>query len=189
MSKGATEGESRAPQRLSDDHRSVDKVLKQLLTALENKDVQTSYSKLDLLWARLAVHIRAEHLHLFPALIKGVTGSIAGTAPDLSEVQSTIADLRADHDFFMRELARAVGILRELPRPLDSAGDEATLTPVLEIVLSVKTRLENHNEIEENQVYRWSNQILTKPEQIDLATRIHSELEHRPSRFSEESWS
>ena len=178
---------SQARQRLSDDHRAVDKVLKQLLTALENKDVEASYSKLDLLWARLAVHIRAEHLHLFPTLINRLTGSIRGDAPDLSEVQTAIGKLREDHNFFMHELARAIGILRELPRPLDTPGNEASWTSLVDMVLSVKTRLENHNEIEENQVYRWSD-ILTKPEQIELAARINAELEHRPSRFSEESW-
>lgn len=188
MSDGATEGASQARQRLSDDHRSVDKVLKQLLTALENKDVETSYSKLDLLWARLAVHIRAEHLHLFPTLINRLTGSIAGTVPNLSEVQTAIGKLRADHEFFMRELARAVGILRELPQPPNSSANEASLASVLDIVLSVKTRLEEHNEIEEDEIYRWSATILTKPEEMDLATRINAELEHRPARFSEESW-
>ena len=56
-------------------------LLKQVLTALHNKDVEASYSKLDLLWARLAVHIRAEHLHLFPAVINRLTGS-TDTQPD-----------------------------------------------------------------------------------------------------------
>ena len=172
---------SEVRQRLSDDYRAVDEVLKQLLTALDNKDVEASYSKLDLLWARLAVHIRAEHLHLFPTVINRL-------AHDSSEAQSLIDKLRADHDFFMRELARAVGILRELPRSLDSPEDETRWTAVVDIVSSVKARLENHNEIEEDEIYRWSDTILTKPEQIDLATRINAELERRPPRFSAESW-
>src|SRR5215813_13136150 len=103
-----------ARQRLSDDHDAVSEVLKQLLTALDKKDVQTSYSKLDLLWARLAVHIRAEHLHLFPA--------VTNRWPDLSEAQAIVEGLRTDHDFFMRELARAIGILR--------AGDATKLEAV-----------------------------------------------------------
>jgi hypothetical protein len=180
---------SEARQRLSDDHQAVNEVLKQLLTALDNNDVEASYAKLDLLWARLAVHIRAEHLHLFPTLINRLTASIAGSAePDLMAVQTMIGKLRADHDFFMRELARAVGILRELPRPLDSPGDHTKWDSVLDIVSSVKARLENHNEIEEDQIYRWSDTILTKPEQIDLVTRLNAELERRPPRFSAESW-
>lgn len=179
---------SQARQRLSDDHQAVDKVLKQLLTALENKDVEVSYSKLDLLWARLAVHIRAEHLHLFPTLINRLTGSNHGdAAPDLSEVQTTIGELHADHDFFMHELARAVGILRELP-PSRGREDEGELNSVLDVVLEVEKRLAIHNETEENQVYRWASTILTEPEQIELAARINAELEHRPSRFSVEAW-
>jgi len=169
-----------ARQQLSDDHRAVDEVLTQLL-ALDNKDVEASYSKLDLLWARLAVHIRAEHLHLFPTVINRL-------ATDSSEAQSVVDDLRADHDFFMRELARAVAILRELPPRLDSPDAQAKWSSVVDIVASVKTRLESHNEIEENQVYRWTDTILTKPEQIDLAMRIKAELEHRPPRFSVEAW-
>jgi hypothetical protein len=159
-----------ARQRLSNDHRDVNEVLKQLLTALQNKDVAASYTRLDLLWARLAVHIRAEHLHLFPALI--------GRLP---KAQLVVEKLRTDHDFFMTELARAVAVLRKVPTPLE-------LSSVLDVVLEVDKRLANHNEIEENQIYRWASTILTEPEQIDLAARIAAELENRPSRFSVEAW-
>jgi hemerythrin superfamily protein len=164
---------SGARQRLSDDHHVVGEVLTQLLTALDNNDVQTSYSKLDLLWARLAVHIRAEHLHLFPAVTKHVR-----------EAQAIVEDLRTDHDFFMRELARAIAILRERP----TASDEAKLALVRNAVLEIEKRLIAHNEIEESQIYHWSSTILTEPEQSELLTRINAELENRPPRFSEDAW-
>ena len=155
---------------LSDDHHAVSEVLEQLLAALENKDVQTSHSRLDLLWARLAVHIRAEHLHLFPA----VTDRVA-------EAQAIVKSLRADHDFFMHELARAIGILRELP-------DTTKLAAVADTVRQVEERLATHNEIEENQIYRWSSTILSESEQAELLARINAELENRPPRFSEQAW-
>ena len=157
--------------RLSDDHEAVGEVLEQLLTALENKDVQTSHSRLDLLWARLAVHIRAEHLHLFPAVMS------LGAKSDLNEAQEIVKNLRADHDFFMHELARAIGILRE-----------NKLTGVAGIVGKVAERLATHNEIEENQIYRWSSTVLSESEQSELLARINAELENRPPRFSEEAW-
>jgi len=157
-------------QRLSDDHHAVDEVLKQLRTALDTRDLQTSNSKLDLLWARLAVHIRAEHLNLFPAV-----------ASEFSEAQSVIDHLRADHDFFMHELARAMSILREL-------SDESDLTAVGNIVREVEKRLATHNDIEENHIYRLAGTMLTKPKQIELATRVNAELENRPPRFSPEAW-
>jgi hypothetical protein len=108
--------------------------------------------------------------------------------PNLSEAQSIVNKLRADHDFFMRELARAVGILRELPRPLGSADSEASFTSVHEAVLEIEKRLANHNQIEENQIYRWASTILTEAEQVDLATRINAELVNQPPRFSVEAW-
>jgi hemerythrin-like domain-containing protein len=163
---------SQVRQRLSDDHDAVSEVLKQLQTALDNRDLQTSYAKLDLLWARLAVHIRAEHLHLFPAVI--------GRLP---EAQKIVENLRTDHDFFMRELARAVGILRE-PRN----GDEAALSVVAGAVRAVENRLATHNEIEEDQIYAQASIILTEPEQLELLARVNAELENRPPRFSEDAW-
>lgn len=159
---------SKPRERLSDDHDAVDQVLKQLLAALNNDDAQASHAKLDLLWARLAVHIRAEHLHLFPA--------VASKHPD---AESVIETLRADHDFFMRELARAIGIVRDGGKPGMIAAT----------VREVQNRLISHNELEETRVYRWADTMLTEPEQIDLATRINAELEKRPPRFSLESWS
>lgn len=163
--------------RLSDDHHAVSEVLEQLLAALENKDVQTSHSRLDLLWARLAVHIRAEHLHLFPAVMDRV-----------AEAQEIVKNLRADHDFFMHELARAIGVLRELPHTAVTADNETKLAAVAETVRQVEERLATHNEIEENQIYRWSSTILSESEQLELLARINAELENRPSRFSEQAW-
>lgn len=42
------------------------------------------YQKLDLFWARLAVHIRAEHLHMFPALLRA-------NNPELDQAATTAA--------------------------------------------------------------------------------------------------
>ena len=157
--------------RLSDDHHAVSKVLEQLLAALDIKDVQASHSRLDLLWARLAVHIRAEHLHLFPAV----------TESESSEAHAIVKNLRADHDFFMHELARAIGILRELP-------DTTKLAAVADTVRQVAERLATHNEIEENQIYRWSSTALSESQQLELLARINAELKNRPPRFSEQAW-
>ena len=180
---------SKEEQILSDDHDAVSEVLKQLLTALDNQDVQTSYARLDLVWARLAIHIRAEHLHLFPAVIDRLTkaGDYA-LVTDLSEAQTIVEHLRTDHDFFMRQLGDAIGILRALPNEIVTARDEATLVAVRDDVLQITARLVTHNEIEESQIYRWSSTILTKSEQLELAARINAELENRPPRFSAEVW-
>ncbi len=178
---------SEARKRLLDDHHAVNEVLKRLLTALDNREVKTSYSTLDLFWARLAVHIRAEHLHLFPAVTNRLTKP-ADDVPDASEAQAIIESLRADHDFFMHELARAIGVLRELPHTTVTADSETKLAAVAGAVREVEERLAAHNEIEENQIYRWSSTILNESEQLELLARINAELENRPPRFSREAW-
>lgn len=170
---------SQARQRLLDDHDAVGEVLKELLTALDNNDVQTSYAKLDLLWARLAVHIRAEHLHLFPTVTSRLTGTVVGGLPGLSEAEALITDLRADHDFFMRGLARLIALLREPGMDLAAIADA---------VRGIEKRLATHNASEENGIYRWATMVLSDTEQTQLLARINAELENRPPRFSAEAW-
>ena len=172
-----------AHERLSDDHQAVSEVLEQLLTALNNKDVQESHIKLDLLWARLAVHIRAEHLYLFPAVI-----SRSSETGEYSEAPTIVERLRDDHDFFMHELAQAIGIVRELAKSIDTTANEAGLAIVGDAVREVERRLVAHNEIEENQIYSWASTNLTQSERMELATRIDAELKNRPPRFSVEAW-
>lgn len=52
---------------LADDHSEMDALLEEFFDALCCADVELIYQTLDFFWARLAMHIRAEHLHLFPA--------------------------------------------------------------------------------------------------------------------------
>jgi hypothetical protein len=172
-------------ERLLNDHQDVSGILKRLLSDLHDWNVEAAYSRLDLFWARLAVHIRAEHLHLFPIVLNGLAASSDDkSAPDLREAQSVVEGLRADHDFFMRELPRALRILRELTNP----HDDPKLTEVGNIVLDVETRLATHNEIEEDKIYHWAGTILTSSEQTELAKQINAELENRPPRFSLQTW-
>ncbi len=87
----------------------------------------------------------------------------------------------------MRELGRAIQILRELPK-LNDADSDAKLMPVLHAVREIEKRLASHNDFEETQIYHWASTILTDSEQMELAARINAELENRPARFSEEAW-
>lgn len=173
---------SQARQRLSDDHNAIGELLNKLLTALDTNDVPTSYFELDLFWARLAVHIRAEHLHLFPEVMSAIERR---SVTELNEARAMIENLRADHDFFMHELARAVAILRELKNttPIDQK-----MSAVRSIVAEVERRLSDHNLIEEAQIYLWSSTLLTESDQIKLLTEIQHELDNRPPRFLQEDW-
>jgi len=88
----------------------------------------------------------------------------------------------------MSELARAVGILSELSQRDITANADAKLSAVGNAVREIERRLGSHDEIEENQIYRWSSVILTEPEQVELLARINAELDNHPPRFSAETW-
>lgn len=173
------------PDLLERDHEELDGVLGELFLALDQGNKDESFARLDLLWARLAVHIRAEHLCLFPAILGAsqalFTGS--GGAPRPAEAQSAIGVLRSDHDFFMHELAKAINLMRALNDISDAGVVKETLREVRGIVLSVEKRLRAHNQLEENQVYGWIDVLLDEAARSTLDVRVRRELENLPPRF------
>ena len=74
----------------------------------------------------------------------------------LSEAQTSVERLRADHDFFMHGLAQAIGILRDLLKATDRQAVDDGIITVRDAVLEIEKRLIIHNELEENQIYRWA---------------------------------
>jgi len=158
--------------------------------ALADSDLETSRAKLDLFWARLAVHIRAEHLHLFPAVLNSLRreGLAPAVAPPLSEAESLVATLKSDHDFFMTELAAAMKLMRSLP-PADQAKAKDGLRQITGKVKFIVQRLLTHNVMEESRIYSWTAVIFTAEEQAKLAQRVSAELNNRPPRFNLEDWS
>lgn len=171
---------------LLDDHAEVDGLFRDLLAALEGKEKAQIFARLDLLWARLAVHIRAEHLHLFPSII-GALGKPSNLSsidvPPAANVGEVLERLREDHDFFMVELAKAVNAARELVK----RENEHTADQILEIkqrVLAVRDRLQEHNRLEEEQVYLWPKMLLPAEERAELSARMRREIENLPPRLS-----
>ena len=166
-------------EQLIDDHLALDKLLKQLQAALRSSDLEIAHAKLDLFWARLAVHIRAEHLHLFPAALTSFG----------NEAQTVVAQLRQDHEFFMHELARAVEVMRELLTVSEPSVIKAGLDNITNTILQVEQRLVEHNEVEESQIYNRASTLLESQEQEKLAKQITMELSKRPARFAPDIWS
>jgi hemerythrin-like domain-containing protein len=147
---------------LAQDHIEVDKVLVKVFDALNSGDAELALKKLDLFWARLAVHIRAEHLVLFPAVIE--TGS---------DVTEKVIDLRNDHDFFMKELADLIKKLRQA-----TDGAEVDLAATASRLGIIKERLEKHNRIEEDDIYPLTASLDRK-----LFQQIDAQLQNLPARF------
>ena len=163
------------------DHAEVDSLFGDLSAASDSGDAREVFGKLDYLWARLAVHIRAEHLHLFPALL---TAAGRGGAPTREEVGAAVERLRVDHDSFMRELAAAVDASRELAsRP--GLPDAEQLPGIRGRVRAVAERLVEHNRVEEDQVYGWSEVLLPGWQGDTLRAGMKRELENLPPRLNE----
>lgn len=168
--------------QLLHDHAELGNLLNQLEAALQANDVEQTHFSLDLFWARLAVHIRAEHLHLFPAISRAASGN--DLPPD--EPENTIAQLREDHDFFMRELAQAIAITHSLVANAEG-NIAAQLEEVNKKIAAVSTRLVKHNHIEETGIYLWSSTLLSEAERAELASQVQKELENLPPRFGDVS--
>ena len=174
---------------LVDDHSDVGILINDLLAALDEGEKAQSFERLDLLWARLAGHIRAEHLHLFPSILGALDrpSNISTTdAPSSDHVREVVERLREDHDFFMVELAKAVNAAREWFLP----GIEPSFDHFLEIkhrVLSVSSRLQEHNQMEEEQVYLWPEILMTPTECAGMSVRMKREIDNLPPRFSASS--
>ncbi len=170
---------------MTDDHSEIDQLIHELLAALDKRDRAQSFEHLDLLWARLAVHIRAEHLCLFSSILEAPRANFTGTGgtPRYEEAQGAIDVLRHDHDFFMRELATAVNTMRYH----ESVSDHRIPSKFREVrcsIVKVKNRLHTHNQLEENQVYIWVHMLLGEAEQFQLTNRMRRELESMPPRFN-----
>lgn len=170
---------------LARDHSGVDDLFGDLWPAFAGGDAREVFEKLDYLWARLAVHIRAEHLQLFPALLAasdGLSDVEAGGLPSAEEVRAVVERLREDHDFFMRELAEAVNDSRAI-----ASRDEPDRERLLQIegrVRAVAGRLAEHNRVEEGQVYRWPGALLPAARAELLHAGLRRELENLPPRFA-----
>ncbi len=168
---------------LAHDHSELDAAQAATFTALAVGDIDQSFHHLDVFWARLAVHIRAENVHLFPTLLSAAGNpDLSSHAPKLELVKTIIARLRTDHDFFMHELTAAMKELRDQRR--DESRDAAeVIAAVRERMVGVSERLETHNALEESQVYHWAALLLDEPEQKTLSDKIRRDLENLPARL------
>jgi hypothetical protein len=170
---------------LLEDHESLAALLDDLKIAIEKPDLLRAFELLDRFWARLAVHIRAENVCLFPAILNAPAKLFVAEngLPDIEEARAAIAQLRGDHNFFMDELARAVNTMRELLSAEQHENEREQIESVRRRVFAVASRLEEHNKLEEEKVYHWPRIVLTPPELARLNDAIRYEIRNLPARF------
>ena len=163
---------------LESDHRQLDTLLGEVFSAIDDADFEKTFSTLDLFWARLAMHIRAEHLHLFPAILN------SGEEPEgyaahamTTDLQEIVRGLHEDHDFFMREIAGAIKSMRAA-----EPGDIRILSDIRDTLTNLRQRLGEHNQIEEERIYNLEQPLARTSNSLVVA--IQKELNNLPPRFS-----
>lgn len=169
---------------LEDDHASLGQLLTELDAELSKLNIAPAFELLDLLWARLAVHIRAENLHLFPALANAPISLFTGRGglPTSEEAQNVLARLRSDHDFFMKELALTIKAMRGIAGSQETHLEE--VENLRQRLATIAKRLEVHNRLEEKLAYTWPALLFDEQEIAALRARIAHELENIPPRFA-----
>ena len=170
-----------AAERLECDHIELDRLFDEVFTAIGGADCAEVFQRLDLFWARLAMHIRAEHLHLFPAVrwLSEQAGSDA--VSETAGLPELLDELRRDHDLFMVQLARAIKAMR---LTFHFGNGDETLTFVSGLLDEVRDRLAIHNRNEETRIYILASEAWL-PADMAAALRwgIDTELSKIPPRF------
>ena len=104
--------------------------------------------------------------------------------PTKDEARAAISRLRADHNFFMDELSRAIKTLRRLLSMSEKDGLADGMRDVQNRVLSVSQRLIEHNELEESAVYEWPSRLLRPADLAQLSDVVRHEVQNVPPRFA-----
>jgi hypothetical protein len=169
---------------LEDDHESLAQLLAELHTELAKPNITRAFELLDSFWARLAVHIRAEHLHLFPAVADASASLFTGkeSLPTPGQAHELLLHLRSDHNFFMTELARLVQVMREVAA--NPSKHSVEIEEVRKAMIAIAQRLEIHNRLEEEQLYLWPALLFDETTVANLRERLKHELENLPPRFA-----
>jgi iron-sulfur cluster repair protein YtfE (RIC family) len=168
---------------LEDDHESLAQLLAELDAELAEPNIARAFELLDLFWARLAVHIRAENMHLFPAIANASASLFTGKSslPTSEEAHNLLLRLRSDHDFFMKELAQALKVIREIADNQEAGA--TVIEDVRQRLIIIGKRLEVHNQLEERRLYSWPVMIFDEAKVVRLLERLRHELENLPPRF------
>jgi hypothetical protein len=172
------------------DHELLDHLLQRLECALRRRDVVRSFALLDRFWARLAIHIRAENVCLFPAILNAHPKIAGGIVPSLAEVERVIEQLRVDHNFFMDQLSGAVKTMRQFLSSSDTYTQWKRTREVNSIrarLREVASRLKAHNQLEEEHVYKWPALMLNAADSEKVYEVLRREIENLPPRFLPES--
>jgi hypothetical protein len=102
--------------------------------------------------------------------------------PTSEEAHNLISRLRSDHDFFMKELAAMIEILREMAGAGIALPDE--VEDLKQRLRTITKRLEAHNRLEEERAYAWPAMLFEESRIAELREKVRRELDNLPPRFA-----
>ncbi|MEO5859937.1 MAG: hemerythrin domain-containing protein [Pyrinomonadaceae bacterium] len=164
---------------LTHDHSEIDTMVDNVVGMFSSGEPGPIYQAIDLIWARLAIHIRAEHLHLFPTL---TDASRFLNATEAHSIENRIEELRKDHNFFMREMIGTIKTMRQIVANPDSS-ELSRLGDVKQRIGGLRRRLIMHNGKEESEIYPLADRLLSPEAAAMLRTKMRSELDNLPPRL------
>ena len=173
---------------LSNDHVELGALLLELLSSLDEANVDEAYARLDTLWARLAVHIRAENVQVFPDILRALDAQTAAARQEVetsARLRASIERLRSDHDVFMSELKDAVKAMRPVIDDRDGKRTAVVLQSLRDRLGALEGAFESHNR-EEDSVYPMAASVLDSAEMGDLMERVRRELVALPLRLRDQ---
>ncbi|MCC6825914.1 MAG: hemerythrin domain-containing protein [Acidobacteria bacterium] len=159
---------------LQADHGDLDRLLIEARSHADGGDPDELFVAVDWFWARLAMHIRAEHVHLFPAVSRKEKEEAAD-----GPIAKLIERLRHDHDILMREIAKIMKGLREMMFEDGRTVPDGTA----ERLFLIADLLKEHNAVEETEIYPLPAKILSEAEHQELLAAMKKELDNVPPRF------
>ncbi len=169
----------RPDEMLTRDHSEIDALDGQIMDLLTSGESEALYKAIDFFWARLAIHIRAEHLHLFPTITEALH---LLDATEAAAIKDKIEKLHEDHNFFMREMIGAIKTMRQIVDDPDS-DELSRLGEVNERLENVRRRMIVHNKTEESEIYPLADRLLVADAARMLRYKMKRELDNLPPRF------
>jgi hypothetical protein len=169
---------------LKGDHEVLDGMLNQLVIQLGKPDLPWAFESLDLFWASLAIHIRAENICLFPAILNAPRDRFGKRGvPSYEEARAIIEQLKNDHNFLMTQLGDSMkGLRAMILHPEYSVG--ISISELRDRIATVGDRLYKHKAVEEEKVYLWPAVLLNEDSLEQLNAGVATEIQNMPSRFA-----
>ncbi len=170
---------------LINDHESLNKLLLELMGLVRRSDFRWSFELLDLFCAQLAVHIRAENVCLFPAILNAPNNRFTEAGLEITALRETIEKLKHQHSMLTEELKKSASLMRELLDNVENGENGGLTDAMAKSLTAVGILLAEHQELEEREVCPAAKLVLDPAEFVRLEEAVEQETHKLPDDLDE----